>query len=53
MRIPYNIMPQDIIDKYNLTEKVCEDGFIYIKIKKGMYGLKKAAILAYKQLVKH
>ena len=46
MKIPYDISPQDIIDKYKLSEKVCENGFIYMKIKKGMYGLKQAVILA-------
>ena len=27
------------------------NGYVYIKIKKGMYGLKQAAILAYQRLV--
>ena len=53
MKIPYDIFPPDIVEKYKLSEKVCEKGFIYMRIKKGMYGLKQAAILAYKQLVKH
>ena len=53
MRIPFNIFPADIIATYNLTEKACEDGYIYIRIKKGMYGLKQAAILAYNQLKNH
>jgi hypothetical protein len=30
---------------------VDSDGYIYIRIKKGMYGLKQAAILAYEHLV--
>ena len=51
MRLPYKWFPQDIIDKYNLSKLVTQDGFIYIKIKRGMYGLRQAAILAYKQLV--
>ena len=50
MKISYNIFPQDICDKYNLKQLVNADGYVYIKIKKGMYGLKQAAILAYKQL---
>ena len=53
MRIPIDIFPPDIIAKYNLNEKVAADGFVYIKIKKGMYGLKQAAILAHQQLVTH
>jgi len=31
---------------YNLTNKATADGFIYIKIQKGMYGLPQAGILA-------
>lgn len=51
MKIKYSIFPPVIIVKYNLQDKVAPDGFIYIKIKKGMYGLKEAAVLAYDQLV--
>ena len=53
MRLPFKWFPQDIIEKYNLSKLVTKDGFIYIKIKRGMYGLRQAAILAYKQLVKN
>ena len=46
MRIPLKVVPQDIQDQYNLHTKQHKDS-IYIKIKKGMYGLKQAARLAY------
>ena len=36
---------------YKLQDKIHQD-YIYCKVKKGMYGLKQAAILAYKLLVK-
>ena len=52
MKIPYKYFPDDIIQKYNLQNKV-SNGYIYIKIKKGMYGLKQAALLAYNKLVQH
>ena len=52
MRIPWKIIPQDIIRRYNLTEKRHGD-YVYVKITKGMYGLKQAAIIAYKQLCAH
>ena len=52
MRIASKYLPDDIIKKYNLQDKI-NNGFIYIKIKKGMYGLKQAAVLAYQQLVTH
>ncbi len=44
---------QEIIDEYNLTEKVDDKGYVYIKIVKGMYGLKQAGIIAHKELIKH
>ena len=40
-------------DKYKLHTIVSTNGFIFIKIKKGMYGLKQAAMLAYKNLIKN
>ena len=51
MKIHIKNMPQDIIDTYNLQDVVTPDGYVYIKIKKGMYGLKQAAVLAYNNLV--
>ena len=50
MKIHRKYVPQDIIDKYNLEEKII-DNYVYAKIKKGMYGLKQAAILAYEHLI--
>ena len=51
MRIHRRHIPPDIFEKYNLNTVVTIDGFVYIKIKKGMYGLKQAALLAYQKLV--
>ena len=53
IRIPSKIFPQDIIDAYNLTELVNNQGWIYMRIKKGMYGLKQAGIISNQDLVKH
>ena len=52
MRIPYRLIPQDIREKYQLESKV-HDGHIYCRIKRGMYGLKQAAVLAYDHLCVH
>ena len=52
MKIHISKFPQDIIEQYNLREKMDSKGFVYIKIKKGMYGLKQASILAYEHLVR-
>ena len=49
MKLHLKYIPQDIIEKYNLLE-LAVDGYVYIMIRKGMYGLKQAAILANQQL---
>ena len=53
MRIPLKIIPQEIIDAYNITELIDDQGWIYMRIEKGMYGLKKAGIISNQELVKH
>ena len=53
MKIHSKYFPEKFIQLYNLQNNINEDGYIYCEIKKGMYGLKQAAILAYKQLVKN
>ena len=50
MKLRFNIIPSDIVQRYNLQDKCTTDGYIFVKIKKGMYGLKEAAVLAYDQL---
>jgi hypothetical protein len=37
--------PEEIIQKYNL-KALAVDGWVYIEIRKGMYGLKQAGLLA-------
>ena len=53
MRIPLKIIPQEIINTYDLKALVDDQGWIYMRIEKGMYGLKQAGIIAYQELVKH
>ena len=50
MRIPLKIIPQQIIDQYNLTE-LAHNGYIYFQVDKGLYGLVQAGKLAYDQLL--
>ena len=52
MRIRWDQIPDDIKLRYNL-QPLLHNNYIYIKIKKGMYGLKEAAILAYNKLLHH
>ena len=51
MRLPIKVIPQEIIDHYGLNSKV-EDGWVYVKIVKGMYGLPQAGLLANQLLSK-
>ena len=54
MKVYWKHIPEDIRQRYNLYQfKQDDDDYLYIKIKRGMYGLKQAAILAYKQLIEH
>ena len=53
MRIPLKIIPQEIIDYYNLTALVEDQWWIYIRIEKGMYGFTQAGIIANQELVNH
>jgi hypothetical protein len=41
--------PEEIVQKYNLNA-LAVDGWVYIEIRKGMYGLKQAGLLANKLL---
>ena len=52
MKIPLKVIPADIQKKYNI-QNIHHKQSVYIKIRKGMYGLKQAAILAYNKLVAH
>ena len=45
MRLPINLIPQEIIDKYDLNS-IVEDGWVFVRIVKGMYGLPQAGFLA-------
>ena len=49
MLIPLPILPPTIIDQYNLTPLI-HNGFVYVEVRKGMYGLPQAGKLANDQL---
>jgi hypothetical protein len=52
MRIHLRHIPDEIIEEYGLLE-LAHEGFVYIEINKGMYGLLQSSILANKLLAKH
>ena len=49
MRLPIDIIAQDIIDEYQLMDKV-KNGFIVCEIQLEMYGLLQEVIIANKLL---
>jgi hypothetical protein len=49
VRIPIELIPQEIIDEYNLQDLV-HNGNVYARVDKGMYGLPQSGILANKLL---
>jgi hypothetical protein len=51
VRIPIHMLPDAIMNLYNLHDKVV-DGYVYAKVRKGMYGLPQAGHLANEQLHK-
>ncbi len=51
MRMPISLFPTDIINHYQLNNKVLKD-YVYMEIRKGMYGLPQAGIIANKLLKK-
>ena len=53
MRIHSKYFRPDIRNQYTIEGLIAADGYVYIKISKGMYGLKQAEIIAYNQLILH
>jgi hypothetical protein len=52
MKILWSRFPEDIVQKYNLDALAIDD-WVYIEIRKGMYGLKQAVLLANQLLQTH
>ena len=44
--------PDNVVEHYKLKEKATSDGFVYVAVKKGMYGLPQSGILAQELLEK-
>jgi len=53
MSMPISIIPEEIIKQYKLKKIADENGMVWIKIVKGMYGLKQAGIIANQELRAH
>ena len=52
IRVRPEMIPQEIWDDPRYEIHTADDGFIYLEIRRGMYGLKEAGIIAYNQLMK-
>ncbi|KAI2490112.1 Reverse transcriptase (RNA-dependent DNA polymerase) [Fragilaria crotonensis] len=50
MRVPIWMLPEAIIEQYNLTP-LFHNGYVYVEIRRGMYGLPQAGRLANDQLI--
>ena len=50
--MPIGLIPERFMKLYNLHEKI-KNGYIYMRIERGMYGLPQAGILANKHLCKN
>ena len=50
--IPLSVIPEDIIERYNL-HKIAVDGKVYVECRKTIYGLPQAGKLSNDELVKH
>ena len=52
MKLRLETIPSEIVQQYGLND-LAADGWVYIEIRKGMYGLKQAGKLANEQLKEH
>ena len=52
MKLPLDIIPEEIIQQYNLRN-LEHKGFVYMEIQKGMYGLPQAGKVANDKLKLH
>ena len=52
MHLKLNLIPDEIVERYNLKEKVDDKGWVHVRIELGMYGLPQAGLLANKLLEK-
>ena len=53
MKIQLSIITEEIISQYQLHKFVDTNGWVYMKICQGIYGLKQAGIIANNELIKH
>jgi hypothetical protein len=52
LRLRLDNFPEDVIAQYKLKDIVTSDGYVYIEVRKGMYGLPQVGLLAEELLEK-
>jgi hypothetical protein len=50
LRLKLNELPDDVMEEYGLKDKATPGGFVFVEVRKGIYGLPQAGILAQKLL---
>ena len=53
MWIHLKYIPNEVIVEYSLLPISDSSGYVYVEIRKGVYGIKEAGIIAYKRLVRN
>jgi hypothetical protein len=53
MRLPLSIIPNGLVQQYSLQTLATPDGWVYMEIRKGMYGLKQAGLISNLCLAAH
>ena len=46
MSLKLSDLPKSVVQHYNLAEKATMDGYVYVDIKRGMYGLPQSGLIA-------
>ena len=46
LRLKIITLPVEVIEEYNLKEKVTHDGYVYVGVSCGMYGLSYIGLIA-------
>ena len=52
MHLKLRNLPESVVQNYNLEKKTNRDGYVYAEIKRGMYGLPQAGLIAQQLLEK-
>jgi hypothetical protein len=51
-KMKIDLIPEEIIKEYNLRNKVDDRGYVHCEVRRGMYGLPQAGLIAQEQLIK-